>query len=122
MLLKGKKLKQDQNVLARKAKHLLARNFFAINDFKKMSKRKALKVLKLISQIENKSVKKAELISLYEFIISEMQVKKVTKFVVQYFDFALSLFDNATTSISETINSLCAAFNFRLIMKKVFRI
>lgn len=122
MLLKGKRLKVAQNDLARKAKTLLTSNFFDIQDFQTMRKRKAIKVLKLISQIEKKKFTRAELHDLYDFIISGLKIKKATSSVVKYFDFVLDFVRDIVEKFDQVISSLCEIFVFRLSMKKVFRI
>ncbi len=122
MLLKGKKAKQKQNDLARKSESLLVRNFFEVQDFKLMSKRKSLKVLKLISQVEDKKHSKDDLVEIYDFIMSEMTIKKATKQVVKYFDFIVEEFEKTIEFFGIVFVSLCQIFTFRLSMKEVIRI
>lgn len=122
LLLKGKKAKVAQNDLARKAKLLLTSNFFDVEDFQLMKKRKAIKVLKLISQIEKKHFTKSELHDLYDFIISGLKIKKATPTVAKYFEFVIDFVKGNTNKFARIISSLCEIFVFRLTMKKVFRI
>lgn len=122
MLFKGKGIKQAQNALARKAKLLLARNYFTPEEIALMSKRKALKTLKLISKIENKPYSKPELLELYSYITSELSLQKASPVVVKYFNFVVSFVKQEVETLGQIIKSLCDIFNFRLSLRKVFRI
>ena len=64
---------------------MLSSHFFSIEDFNKLSKRKKVKVIKLITKLENIKLVKKEILEIVLFLSSNL--KKITNTVVKMWSF-----------------------------------
>lgn len=103
MFISSHELKLKNKVLSKRINRQLFANFFTIEEFKNLSNRKAYKVIKIISKIENIQLKRFEIKAIVNFIKSDFESKKDIQATSMLWNFVIDTIIEKANELNEYI-------------------